>query len=173
VSTWVALLRAVNVGGRKVPMAELRESLADLGLEDVRTYVQSGNVVFEAPRAAGLADRIAGRIEQDFGVPCGVILRTPAELRAIAKANPFPHPEQEPTRHHIVFLDGKGKGELDPDRSPGDEFAVHGREIYVRYASGAGRSKLSLPWFEKGLGVNGTARNWNTLLKLIELTRPT
>jgi len=170
VSTQVALLRGVNVGGVKLPMAGVRVSLSELGLEDVSTYVQSGNVVFRAPAVKGLAERIAKRIEADHGVRCTVILRTPQELRAIAKANPFPDPDREPTRHHVVFLDAKAKGELDPERSPGDEFAVKGREIYIRYASGAGRSKLSLQWFEKGLGVKGTARNWRTLLKLIELT---
>jgi uncharacterized protein (DUF1697 family) len=170
VTTQVALLRGVNVGGVKLAMAGLRESLDDLGLEDVATYVQSGNIVFRAPAAKDLAERIAKRIEADHGVKCAVILRSPQELRAIAKANPFPDAGKEPTKHHVVFLDAKGKGKLDPERSPGDEFAVEGREIYIRYDSGAGRSKLTLQWFEKGLGVKGTARNWRTLLKLIEMT---
>jgi uncharacterized protein (DUF1697 family) len=175
VTTHVALLRGVNVGGRtKVPMADLKKELADLGLEDVVTYIASGNVVFRAPAAKGLATRIEKRIEQAFGVAPTVILRTPAELRTIAKANPYPEAEGEPKTLYVTFLDAKPTAaairELDPDRSPPDEFTVHGREIYAHYAGGYGRSKLSLDWFERKLGVRGTARNWRTFLKLIELT---
>jgi uncharacterized protein (DUF1697 family) len=169
VQTLVALLRGVNVGGKvKVPMAELREELADLGLKDVVTYIQSGNVVFRTgEKDVGAA--IEKRIEAKYGLNVSVILRTLPELRRIAKRNPFPRADK--SRLHVVFLAGKPKAraELEPERSPGDEFAVKGREVYLHLPNGAGRTKLTLDYLERRLGVAGTQRNWNTLLKLVEL----
>jgi uncharacterized protein (DUF1697 family) len=174
---FAALLRGVNVGGRnRVPMPALATALGELGHEDVVTYIQSGNVAFRSPRkdARLVAREIEGRIADGFGLDVTVLLRTHAELKKIAAANPFPGAEAEPARLHVVFLDGaparSAVAALDPNRSPGDEFAVRGREIYLRLPDGAGRSKLGLDWFERGLGARGTQRNWNTLLKLIELT---
>ena len=111
-------------------------------------------------------------IAREFGLEVKVILRTPAELGAIVSANPFPAAVSEPSKLHVVFLEQapQAKAELDPDRSPGDFFTLAGSEIYMHLPSGAGRTKLSLDWFERRLGVRGTARNWNTLLKLLELT---
>ncbi len=105
-----------------------------------------------------------------------MIVRTHDELERIAGANPFLAGRGEPTGLHVVFLDGAPTAAaiatLDPDRSPGDELSVAGREIYLRYPNGSGRSKLTLDYLERRLGVTGTARNWNTLLKLVELTAP-
>jgi uncharacterized protein (DUF1697 family) len=174
VPTFVALLRGVNVGGAsKVPMAALRSSLAATGFEDVVTYIQSGNVVLRSPLAD--ASEVAARIEQllagDFGVPARVVIRTPAELVAVEAANPFSHAER--SKVHVVFLGGApapaAVAELDPNRSPPDELAVRGREIYLHLPNGAGRTKLTIDYFERRLGVAATHRNWNTLLKLIQL----
>jgi uncharacterized protein (DUF1697 family) len=167
--TLVALLRGVNVGGKvKVPMAELRQELTDLGLEGVVTYIQSGNVVFRTTKKDA-ATAIEKRIKAKYGLNVTVILRTLPELRRIAKGNPFP--KADTSKLHVVFLAAKPKAgaKLDPDRSPDDEFAVKGREVYLHLPNGAGRTKLTLDYLERSLGVAGTQRNWNTLLKLIEL----
>jgi uncharacterized protein (DUF1697 family) len=176
--TFVALLRGINVGGKAmIPMAELRSSLSALGFEDVVTYVQSGNVVFRTPSgdAPDLAARIEDRVAADFGFGVAVLLRTPSELEAIAAGNPFLSGRADPSQLHVMFLDGQpaagAAAQLDPDRSPPDEFALQGREIYLRLPNGAGRSKLTLDYFEKRLAVRATARNWRTLTKLVELTQ--
>lgn len=176
--TLVALLRGVNVGGKvKVPMAELRSLLSGLGLEQVTTYIQSGNVVFQT---GGGAKKVAGRIERGiaeaFGVDVTVLIRTPAQLRTIAEHNPFLADEPDPAKLHVVFLRDRPKAgassRLDPERSPPDRFHLRGRELYLHLPNGAARSKLTNDYLERRLGVRATARNWKTLLKLIELTRP-
>jgi uncharacterized protein (DUF1697 family) len=174
-NTFIALLRGVNVGGKSlVSMAELRSLFTSLGFGDVQTYVQSGNVVFAA---RGKAERLAARIEREiaaaFDVKPAVILRTPAELERAAKGNPYARADT--SKLHVVFLDRaptkSALAKLDPDRSPGDELTVKRREIYLHLPKGAGRSKLTLDYLERVLGVRGTQRNWKTLLKLIELSR--
>jgi uncharacterized protein (DUF1697 family) len=176
--TFVALLRGINVGGKnKLAMSELKRSLSSLGLENVVTYIQSGNVVFRSP--GGAARDIAGDIEQriaeDFAVGVTVLLRTPAELRAIARSNPFLRGEADLSKLHVVFLSARPAANavagLDPERSSPDEFSVRGREIYLQLPNGSGRSKLTIDYFERRLGVAATARNWNTLVKLIALTQ--
>lgn len=176
--TFAALLRGINVGGKvKIPMAELRATLSSLGLEDVVTYIQSGNAVFRAPKAneSAVATDIGRAITEAFGHDVAVLLRTHDELARMEGDTPYPVDDAKPTRVHVVFLDeapaAKAIAGLDPDRSPGDDFAVRGREIYLRLPNGLGRSKLTIDWFERGLGVRATARNWNTLCRLIELTR--
>jgi uncharacterized protein (DUF1697 family) len=176
--TFVALLRGVNVGGKnRIPMTELKSSFSALGHEDVVTYIQSGNVVFRSPR--GNAKDVAAAVEQEiaatFGLSVTVLLRTPAELAAITEENPFLARNADLSKLHVVFLADRpaaaAVGRLDPGRSPPDEFSVLGREIYLRLPNGAGRSKLTIDYFERRLGVAATARNWKTLLKLLALTR--
>ena len=175
-STYVAVLRGINVGGKgMVPMAGLKAALADLGFEDVVTYIQSGNVVFRARKGGEreLAARIEQRVAEEFGVRSSVLIRTPAELAAVAAGNPFLPERDDPAKLHVVFLSGvpaQGRvAELDPGRSPPDEFRVLGREIYLHLPNGAGRSQLTLDYFERRLGVDATQRNWKTLLRLLEL----
>ncbi len=159
-----------------ISMAELRSLLASIGLEDVRTYIQSGNVVF---RATGDGNVLSSQIEREisgaFGVGPAVILRTAPELQAVAASNPYLSREADVSKLHVVFLDAAPSAgavaELDPNRSPPDEFTVEGREIFLQLPNGAGRSKLNLDYLERVLGVRGTQRNWNTVLKLIELSR--
>ena len=169
-STHIALLRGINVGGKvTVPMAELKASFEALGFEDVATYINSGNVVFQGtkPDAAAIEKRIA----KDFGRDVSVLLRTPKQLAAIAKGNPFPKAEGK--RLHVYFLSdkptAKAAAALDPDRSPPSEFKLSGREVYLHTPDGIGRSKLTIDYFERTLGVRATARNWNTVTKLREL----
>ena len=134
------------------------------------TYIQSGNVVFgSAGRdTKRVAAAIEGAVAEQFGLDVRVVLRTHAELEATRSACPFDDAV------HVVFLDRQPAAAaveaLDPDRSPGDSFAFAGREIYLSLPRGAGRTKLTLDWFERRLGVVGTQRNWNTLLKLIAMT---
>jgi uncharacterized protein (DUF1697 family) len=177
--TFVALLRGINLGARnKVPMPELKLEFESLGFEDVLTYIQSGNVVFRS--SSGGAKQTAARIEQRianvFGLDITVVLRTPAELKSIAGSNPFLSRETDLSKLHAVFLNGrpmaKAIAQLDPERSRPDEFSVRGREIYLHLPKGSGRSKLTLDHFERRLGIDATARNWKTVLKLLELAGP-
>jgi uncharacterized protein (DUF1697 family) len=173
VTAYAALLRGINVGGKnKVPMPQLKVLFEELGHADVVTYIQSGNVVFRATKADGAA--IEQQIRKVFGFDVTVVLRTGAELAAAAGRNPFLTRGAATKPLYVVFLDrkpaAKAVGQLDPDRSPGDRFSVKGREVYLDLPTGAGRTKLTLDYLERRLGVQGTARNWNTVLKLVELT---
>lgn len=175
--TFVALLRGINVGGKSlISMAELRALFSSLGFEDVATYIQSGNVVFRSPSAGESA--VVAKLEREiagaFAVSPSVLLRTPAQLEAIAASNPYLSRKADLSKLHVVFLDrapaARTAAKLDPERSPPDEFTLEGREIFLHLPHGAGRSKLNLDYFERVLGVRATQRNWNTLLKLIELS---
>jgi uncharacterized protein (DUF1697 family) len=176
--TFVALLRGINVGGKSmIRMPELKALLAAMGFENVSTYIQSGNVVFSASTGdeQALAAEIEERIAAAFEVSPTVLLRAPAELAEIAAGNPFLSRESDLSKLHVVFLSAPPSADavdqLDPARSPPDEFSVRGREIYLHLPNGAGRSRLTIDYFEKRLGVRGTARNWKTLTKLVELTQ--
>ena len=177
-TAYAALVRGINVGGRaRLAMPALKAGLTGLGFEDVVTYIQSGNAAFRAAgRKAVIAAAIERRILDDAGLTVTVIVRTHAELARIATRNPFLADEREPRHLHVLFLDAaptrSAVGRLDPDRSPPDRFHVDGEEIYLHHPNGLGRSRLSPDYFEKTLGVRGTARNWNTVLKLVELTSP-
>ncbi len=172
----VALLRGVNVGGKnKLPMKELAALFEDEGCGRVRTYIQSGNVVFEASPnlAAMLPDEIADRIAERFGVRSPVLLRTADELRRVVANSPFPPADMRPTALHVLFLADVPSPErvaaLDPDRSPPDRFEVRGREIYLHAPNGLGRSKLTNDYFDRALGTVSTGRNWRTVTTLLAM----
>ncbi|MET8677918.1 DUF1697 domain-containing protein [Streptomyces sp. NPDC004647] len=175
-TTYVALLRGINVGGhKKVPMAALRELLTELGHGDVRTLLQSGNAVFtsaeknRAKLVAGLEQALADR----FGFEVRCIVLDTAELRAVADRNPFPPGSFEPSKLVVIFLTGPvdpGKlSGLDPEAYLPDEFHPGEREIYVHCPNGLGTSKLMPALGKVRLGVEGTARNWNTVTKLLAM----
>ncbi len=175
-STWVALLRGINVGGKnRLLMKDLAAMFVEAGCEDVRTYIQSGNVVFRA--GATLAEdtpsRIGAAIRDRFGYEIPIVTRAASDLEAIVEANPFVAAGAETDRLHVLFLADAPAAEdaeaLDPDRSPGDEFAVRGREIYLHYPNGTARSKLTNAYFDSRLSTVTTMRNWKTVRKLIEL----
>ena len=177
-SAFVALLRGINVGGRnRIPMTELVALFSSLGLDEVTTFIQSGNVVFRSSSggAEELARRIERRIDDVFGLGVAVLLRTPAELAAIAGHNPFLAGEAVLSNLHVAFLDRAPAvdvlARLDTHRSPPDAFDVRGREIYLHFPNGAGRSKLTIDYFERCLAVRATARNWNTVTRLLELAQ--
>ena len=175
--TYVAFLRGINVGGaRKLSMPQLKGVLADFGLEDVVTYIQSGNVVFRTTSrdAAALERRLERAIENAFGLDVTVLLRTQAQLAKVVERNPF-LAEGDVAKLHVAFLSAKpAKGaaaRLDPQRSPPDELALVGSELYLRFPNGSGRTKLTLDYVERTLGVRATQRNWRTVTKLLELAQ--
>jgi len=177
-STHVAWLRGINVGGKnKLPMADLVRIFTAAGGQDVRTYIQSGNVVFAA--SPQLTERIAGAvaraIEAKFGLKVPVVLRGSDELRSLAARNPFLKQGVAPESLHVAFLadapDRSRAASLDPERSPGDAFVLRGREIYLHLPNGVARTKLTNAWFDSRLATTSTIRNWRTVLQVLEMTR--
>lgn len=165
--SFVSFLRAINVGGRNmIRMDALKALHESLGFKDVRTHLQSGNVVFRAKAAD--AAKIERAIKKTFDAEITVILRTAAELRRVVEANPFPHRAAEANRFVVVFLSGETTGNLDAYAGP-EERQIVGRELYVYFGAGMADSKLTNALIEKRLGVRGTARNWNTVNRMLEL----
>lgn len=172
----IALLRAVNVGDRQLPMAELRAMAAELGLGEPRTLLQSGNLIFrsDAAEAAALERRLEAAVQARFGFASDVIVRTSEECAALAAQNPFPEQAAaDPARLLVMFLKTAPSGEsaqaLKAAITGPEQAHVVGREAYVAYPEGIGISRLTNAVIEKKLGVRGTARNWNTVLKLAAL----
>jgi len=175
-TTYVALLRGINVGGHtKVAMEDLRKLFAALGHGDARTYIQSGNVIFAAPGAepSRLAKAIEKRIAQDLGVRVIVLLRTGDDLAEVLGHNPFSGRESDPTKLLVTFLaEAPGRervAKLDKPAGEPAEFEVAGREVYLHCPNGYGRTKLNNAYIEKRLGVPATTRNWRVVTKLAEL----
>jgi uncharacterized protein (DUF1697 family) len=173
-----AFLRGINVGGRAMlAMSDLKAALADAGLGDARTYLQSGNVVVTPPsqNPARLAQVMEEAIQGVTNRRIRAMVRTRDDLESVVAGNPLLEPGLKPASLHTVFLesipDPSRVAELDPGRSPPDRFSVSGRDIYLLYPHGSGRSKLGLDYFEKVLGVAGTARNWNTVTRVLEMLR--
>ena len=176
--THVALLRGINVGGNnKVPMKDLVEMFLVAGCAEATTFIQSGNVIAKAsPRVAkNLAGAVEGLLAARLGVKVPVVIRTAEELRAVVGRNPFRKADAD--HLHVAFLAHEpakvAVQSLDAKRSPPDEFAVDGREIYLLLPNGVGRSKLTNAYFDSKLATTSTLRNWRTVLKLIELSRGT
>jgi uncharacterized protein (DUF1697 family) len=177
-SRQIALLRGVNVGGHnRVPMAHLRELLLDLGCEDVRTHLQSGNAVFacgdKSPEVA--AQAIEDQLARSLGLGVRVLVRTAADLARVVSANPLPDAVAEPSRFLVTFLsaplDPGLLGELDPVDFEPELFGVGERELYVFCPEGVRTLKLSYAFLERRFGVVATARNWNTVTRLLALAR--
>ncbi|MFI9819402.1 DUF1697 domain-containing protein [Streptomyces sp. NPDC052013] len=178
-TTYAALLRGINVGGsRKVPMADLRTLMTGLGHDGVRTYLQSGQAVFTATHGdeESLAAELASAIEKQFGFAVDVIVRDHAYLKAVVEACPFPAAELEAKQLHVTYfsapVDAERFAGVDQEAFLPEEFRLGDRVLYLYAPNGLGRSKLaemlSRPRFTKGL--IGTTRNWNTVVKLVEMT---
>lgn len=172
VTRYAAMLRGINLGSRnRVAMPALRELFEDMGHSHVETYVQSGNVVFTAPRRPDVA-AIATRIEKDLGARSPVLLRTGAELGKLVDGNPF---ADDAAHTHVTFLVDRAKGgdvkTIDAGLFAPDGFEVVGRDVYLRCPNGYGRSKLNNAFWEKKLGTVATTRNWKTVTALRDLTR--
>jgi uncharacterized protein (DUF1697 family) len=177
-SRHVALLRGINVGGKnKLPMADLARIFTEAGGSDVRTFIQSGNVVFAAsPKLAGRIAAIVSReITGSFGLRVPIVLRGADELREAVARNPFLKKGIDPDWLHVGFLaeapDKAHAASLDPERSPGDSFVLRGREIYLHVPNGMARTKLTNAWLDSKLATTSTFRNWRTVLKLLEMTQ--
>ena len=174
---WIALLRGVNVGGgNKIAMSALRESCEGCGFERVSTYIQSGNLVFDASGdEASVTTALRKLLTDDHGLKVPVVVRTAKEMDRLVDRHPGLAAGIDPKYLHIVFLDKKVKQadaeRVDRSRFEPDLFEVDGREIYVTYPSGSGRPKLTIDVFEKAFGVTATARNVNTVHQLVELAR--
>jgi len=159
-------------------MKDLTAIFQKAGCEDVKTYIQSGNVIFRAPSQlmATLGSEVTSRITQQFGIQVPVVLRSREELDSAIRNNPFAKTTPDENFLYVMFLadepDTDGISKLDPQRSPPDEFIVRSREIYLHLPNGAGRSKLTNSWFDSRLKTVSTSRNWRTVLKLYELTGP-
>ncbi|MFJ5971216.1 DUF1697 domain-containing protein [Streptomyces sp. NPDC093060] len=180
-TTYAALLRGINVGGsKKLPMADLRTLMTGLGHDGVRTHLQSGQAVFTTDRGdeESLAAELARAIEDRFGFPVDVIVRDHTYVRAVAEACPFPAAELEAKQLHVTYFSApvtaERFAEIDPAAHLPEEFRLGDRCLYLYAPDGLGRSKLaealSRPRITKG--VIATSRNWNTVLKLVELTAP-
>jgi uncharacterized protein (DUF1697 family) len=173
----ISLLRGVNVGGHnKIKMEALRALYDSLKLRDPHTYIQSGNVVFRTKERdlAKLARRIENGIEQSFGFRPDVILRTVSELRDVISRNPFATRRGiDPSKLLVTFLASEPHpdacGEVLKMRIEPEELRIDGREMYICFLNGQGRSKLSWVAVERTLRVSGTGRNWNTVNKLLEI----
>ena len=173
---YVALLRGINVGGRhKLLMRDLAAMFVEAGCEDVRTYIQSGNVVFRADPslADGLSARITTAIAASHGYQIPVVIRTAADVARVVRGNPFLADGADPTKLYVGFLseasDPAKVAKLDPDRSPPDAFEVRGDEVYLHFPNGVARSKLTNDYLDRTLGTVSTIRNWRTVCKLHEM----
>ena len=171
----VALLRGINIGGHKrVAMANLRHLLTELGFDDVRTYVQSGNAVFtgDTNDARKLAHAIEAELASSLGFDVPVIVRSRAALTKVVRDNPFPAAAADPTKLHVTFLADPlppaALRDLDPGLYEPEELAVGTQEIYLSLPKGLGVSKLAVA-VEKRLEVPGTKRNWRTVTALLDL----
>lgn len=179
--TYIALLRAVNVGGTgKLPMADFRKLLTQLGFRNVETYIQSGNAVFDAPGSpAAVTKLVSAALAKLLGKPVPVLIRTRDELTRVLAANPFAdEAAANGARVHAVFLSahpakGAATG-LDrivsqfPARR--DRYHLAGDTLYLHLPDGAAESKFTAVALDRILGVTATARNWNTVLKLHAMT---
>ncbi|MHB8542669.1 MAG: DUF1697 domain-containing protein [Leptospirales bacterium] len=172
----VALLRGINVGGkRKIPMKELAPVFVQSGCTNVKTYLQSGNVLFSTNNtpSENLSDVLGTNIEERFGFQVPVVLRTAEQLVQIVRNNPFLKNSPDTETLHVMFLADLPHPDcvnaLDPTRSSPDEFIVCGQEIYLRLPGGVAETKLTNQYFDSKLRTIGTMRNWRTVTTLLEL----
>lgn len=177
-TTYVSMLRGINVGGAKrIAMPKLASLYEALGFEAVRTYIQSGNVIFESAdqNVVGIREAIEEKIRASLGVSVAVIIRTMEDLSQITVGNPFIARGMDAKKLHVTFLSdvpanaSLASGEISRDGA--DEFYLTGKEIYLFCPDGYGRTKLSNSFFEKKLGVSATTRNWKTVNTLLALAR--
>ena len=169
----IALLRGVNLAARnRVSMPELRAALADAGFEDVATLVASGNVVLTSPKKPATVAREVRQVVADMGVDCAVVVRTRDELASVIERNPIPEGASRPKLLQVTFFPDEPDEDA-VEKLAGQDFGnerveVIGREAYAWHPDGIQKSKLARE-LGKGLRGDGTARNWNTVTKLLEL----
>jgi len=171
----VVLLRGINIGPRnRIAMPALREALEEAGFSEVRTYLQSGNVVLESSaKPEAVRRQVEELIENRFGLEIAVVVRTRAELATVVKRNPLGNVATEPKRYQVTFLaaklPAKAVRELEETAAPDEQVVVAGREVYAWHPQTIARSKLWSTLAGKTLGVTATSRNWTTVEALLEL----
>jgi uncharacterized protein (DUF1697 family) len=175
--TYIALLRGINVGGHhKLPMKELKTLLEDLGLQNVKSYIQSGNVVFQSQEenTAELSSQISVAVHKEYGFEPHVLLLKIEEMEKAIAANPFPEGESEPKSLHLFFLISQPEKpdleSLESLKTDNERFELKDRVFYLHAPDGIGRSKLAEK-VDRFLGVSTTARNWRTVSKIIEMAK--
>ncbi len=171
---FIIFLRGVNVGGhKKIRMADLRMLLEKEGFNNVKTYIQSGNVVVEAKGLEGLSDQISRSIKKQYGFEVPAIAFSAAELAGILDDCPFPEEKKQASYFLLLFAmpDKDLAGPLQEMECPGEELHVSERCVYLYYALGAGKAKLTSNLIEQKLKVVATARNYRTMMKMLELAR--
>lgn len=178
-SVQIALLRGINVGGRNlIAMADLRNLLETLGFTDVQSLLQSGNLIFQSDNrtSAPIERLLEVETEKRFQLSVDYFVRTAAEWKPVVARNPFPdEAKRDPSHLVVVFLKEAAKEKnveaLDAAIVGPEIVRSDGRQLYIVYPAGIGRSKLTNVLIERKLGARGTARNWNTVLKLAALTQ--
>jgi len=174
---WIALFRGINVGGKNVvPMAELRKVLTDAGLKDVKTYIQSGNAVFDSDmQLEAISDTVCSAVKKAFDVEPRLILLPLADMESASAANPFGAAEADPKTLHLYFM---AAAPMNPDldameklkKQDSESFRLIGKVFYFHAPDGIGRSKLA-ERAERLLGVAATGRNWRSVAKILELAK--
>ena len=175
--TFISLIRGINVSGqRKIRMVELKEAYEAIGLTNVDTYLQSGNVVFDGRvrSAAKVVAAIEKQILSLFGHEVTVMVRTPGDFECIVTSNPFsPYAKADPSKVHVTFLASKPSAGLvksmEAVDTRGDEFSVNDKEIFLHCPGGYGKTKLNNAVFERKLGMLATTRNWRTVIALRDM----
>jgi uncharacterized protein (DUF1697 family) len=173
----IALLRAVNVGGRKLPMAELRALCGELGWKDVETYIQSGNIVFTAPGEPEASEaRLEKAIKGRFGFHSDAMVRSAAQWGRLVEANPLPkESEAEPNRVLVGIakrkLEAGAADAIAAKAAAGERVAEAGGALWFHYPEGVGTSKITPSLIDRAAGSPVTARNWRTVLKLREMAQ--
>ncbi len=177
-TVFISMLRAVNVGSTsRIKMEPLRAAYEGLGFKDVRSLLQSGNVLFRTSikDSRQLARRIKQELERKFGLEIEGVIRTLPELASIVDRSPVLSPRADPAKLLVMFLagvpDAQGQARLVKAHKGPEMLEIRGPEVYLYYPEGVGRSKLTTAVLERHLGAVGTARNWNTLTKLVEAAR--
>jgi uncharacterized protein (DUF1697 family) len=175
---YLALLRGINVGGKnKLPMKDLVDEFVHAGCGEVRTYIQSGNVIFRAD--PGISARLPGlittQIQKRFGYQVPVVLRTTEQIGHVIENNPFIAAGVAEDELHVLFLadipaTARIAG-LDPDRSPPDRFELRGQEVYLQLPRGVAASKLTNQYFDSKLATTSTGRNWRTVTQLFAMMK--
>jgi uncharacterized protein (DUF1697 family) len=174
--THLALLRGINVSGKnKLLMKDLIKMFVQTGCDNVRSYIQSGNIIFTAAPALStqIPALITAKIAHRFGYQIPVVMRTAKELDAIVRNNPFLKAGAPEETLHVMFLadlpSPSSVAALDANRSSGDAFLARGQEVYLQLPNGVANGKLTNAWFDAKLATTSTARNWRTVVKLFAL----
>jgi uncharacterized protein (DUF1697 family) len=176
-NTYVALFRGINVGGRnRLPMRELVDVLRGMGLQGIRTYIQSGNVVFQsdATDTLRLGESISVAVSESHGFSPRVLVLTLDEFEAAAESNPFPEAVSDHKTLHLYFLSAEPENPdleaLESIRADSERFTLQGKVFYLHAPDGIGRSRLAAR-VEKALGVAATARNWRSVTEIMAMAK--